>query len=345
MKNYFFKFYAKLLLLLFLGLAILGSTVEYFSKDYFYSWYAFVNHKRDVSEGKLDLGTIRYLAMGNSQMQSAFDARQIKNSFNLSYPGTTIIENYYLLKRYLANNKSPEIIVYGFFPQNNYLYFYNFGNLHLRYGAYRLAEVWDIYKNSIKTENYLMLEEEDSKVFFTFKFWYTYISFKFNFPNHYQRDLHSSLFQKPSYIKYEDFYRRSEEQKGFYTFYTGREINETIAQRLTYEQERRKDRFIIEPILELYLDKFVALTQKYNIKIMYLVMPNHSKLLRAIGYQTAIQSHQYYDRYFNNVLNAYKVEDIVLNDSEFLDIQHYNESGAREITKHLKERIEVITDF
>lgn len=320
----------------------MGLTIQIFSKDYFFSWYAFVGHKRDISNGILKIAPPDILAMGNSQMQSAFDPRVVENnSYNFAYPGTSIIDNYYLLRRYLQNNPAPKTVVYGFFPQNNYLYFYNFWNLHLRYGAYYIQEVWDIYLESLKTGNYLMFEEDYNPITFSLSFWYHYFSFQLNFPAHYQKDLHWSLFQRQVYLTYDQFYQKSVEQKGYYTFYTGPEINNKISQRLLQEQNQRDDKFVIEPILESYLRKYLNLLESHNIKLAYLVMPNHSKLLHAIGEGTAKQSLESYRNIIQSEgVDSYEITSIKVLDSQYLDIQHYNEKGAQEISMHIKNELQ-----
>lgn len=336
------RIYLGTLISLFIVLSAIGVLVQINSEKYFYSWYAFVQQKKDISLGEIKIVPPETLALGNSQMQSAFMALQLENSFNLAYPGTSIIENYYLLKKYLENNQAPKTILYGLFPQNNYLYFFNFWNLHIRYGAYTISEIFSIYIDTVKTNNFLMIEQSSNIFTDSLRFFYSAMAFKFNFPAYYQQDIFSIIENRPIMIDYKGYQEKSLQEKGFYSFSTPPHINETIRLRLIKERQSRGNTFTQEPILQLYWNKFMDLLIKHDISLIYFHMPNHSNLAHAIGENVAKGSESYYKEYFSKYPKTYFIETIELEDKDYLDIQHYTRAGADKFTKKLIEKIKEI---
>lgn len=333
------RIYIHTLIALVTVLTVSGTLIQKNAKSYFYSWYAFVQLKKDISLGKIQIGAPEILALGNSQMQSGFMAAQLENSYNLAYPGTSIIENYYLLKKYLENNTAPKIVLYGLFPQNNYLYSFNFWNLHIRYGAYSFNEIFDIFLSTLKTNNFLMFTGERSALYNSLRFLYYALAFKLNFPAQYQNDLHAIIERRPVYVNFKFYQSQSLLEKGFYSFSTPPDINETIRLRLIEERKLRGDTFVPEPLLQLYWLKFMMLLQEHKISLISFHMPNHSKLAHAVGTEVEKGSERFYRSFFSKYENTHFVKTINLQDSEYLDIQHYTRSGAENFTKQLIEEI------
>lgn len=334
---YRFLFHAFLIILL--SLVLLGGLIQFNSKELFFSWYTYVQVKNKIAAGEIKIPNTKILALGNSQALSAFVASEIPSSYNLAYPGTSVIENYYLLKKYLENHAPPKVLLYGLFPQNEYLHYYNFWNLHIRYGGYKFDELLEVYLNARKLNNYLMFDGNGEGHFLNaVKYLYNSLCYKFNCPSAYQASLKALLFRHYSFLNYNLMQEDLLKNLGFFSISTPPVINEEVRTHLLKFQKNNKDKFVVEPLLRFYFDKLLGLLKTYNIKLVYYQMPNHPVIKEAIGANTINESSQYYRDYFSkNYPNSIYLETISLQSGDFAELQHPNKDGALKFTKALKE--------
>lgn len=81
--------------------------------------YAMWHYARDMSHSRGD-EHYNFITLGDSRIKSAFIPQEFDdenlNSLNLSLGGSSTIEGYYTLKKYLENHEAPEYVLLGYSP-------------------------------------------------------------------------------------------------------------------------------------------------------------------------------------------------------------------------------------
>lgn len=318
---------------------VLGLLVKGHYQKYSNMLHVSTTLKHGVASGEIKVDQIDVIAIGNSQMYTGFIPERFPHSYNLSIPGTMIIDQYYLLEKYLENNPAPKLIIHGLFPQNDYFHYYSFWNFHVRYGAYSYQHAYDLLKNSLAVNEYLFSLEQESPAKETFKFLVNFLSYKFHLPHVNQDILQNIFLNKPMVFNFHESFERNHQQRGYFPFSSRGRLEKYFTRVLKETQERKGDQFEISPIIKIYLDKMIELTKKHQIQYVVLFMPLSEEIKTSTGENTIKGAVEFYQNYLSQYPHTSYLTLSDLPDVHFADNMHYTPMGAAIITDQLKREL------
>lgn len=327
-------------LVIFSTFLLLAIIIEYNGAKYLNIWNPMTKLKHQIAAGEIPIAPFDVIALGNSQLLSGFVPLHFDQAYNLAVPGTVIIDQYYLLEKYLQHHPPPKVLIHGLFPQNEYYHHYTFWNFQVRYGAYSFYQAMDLLYHSVKTNNFFTSKYKEGTVKEITKFILRFISFKLNLPNENQDILQKTFTNAPSQIDFHQVMNESHLQQGYYHFKTGAFLENYFLENLLKTQMEKNDIYQMDPLLKIYLDKMIVLTKKYNIHYVLLHMPNRSQIVDSTGHNTIKGAKDFLINYLrNHPHTTYLQENLSLADSFYSDIFHYTPEGANLLTQKIKHML------
>lgn len=272
---------------------------------------------KNILDKKYDLSdsSITTLFIGDSRLNAGIDFTKIEDSWSFGMGGSTPIENYYILKKYISTYNKPETVYMSISPRFLSETF-AFWDLAVRNNFFTKDEFYEIAENSKQLNDTIF---RCTKI----KFWL----YKLNFPTLYKEDIRRNLvvFGKEKNLKLIS-----------YIFYNrGRRPHPDLKEScslLNYETKMKT--FSPAPIFDLYFEKIIELCENENIGFVFMPMPmnessfeklNADFITDFLNYMIEKQK-KYPDFIISNEL-------IFLPDSLFGDESHLNYKGTEFFTE------------
>lgn len=261
------------------------------------------------------------LFMGDSRMKAAVIPSLVsENAYNLAVGGSTAIESYYSLKRYLKNHPAPKMIITSF-AGADLAGEGCFTNRDLYFHFLSLKDYLEIQYKGYKYYGWTYSQLKD-KVIDTLKF-------SLFFPEKYSAACINSKFQRKEYNVTE--YEKNKENKG-YMYFGWMEYNNDLNgdAEITYLPDLRTD---------YYLHKFILLCKENDIPLYIEQAP-----MNPASYNKLFET-GYYEKLFKYLNNLEIETKIVINktipcyEPEFFgDYSHLNAKGAERYSKEIKQK-------
>lgn len=295
-------------------------TVIYISKfEAFYNtanntrWWL-INKMLDKTYN-LEDSTITVLFLGDSRPNAGIDFSKIKNSWSFCVGGTSPIENYYVLKKYLSAYSKPETLFLSISPRfliNQFA----FWDLAVRNNFFTKDEFIEIY-NFNELLNDTLLNNRDKIKF---------LGYQINFIKYYQADIRKSLifFGK----------NKNDELIDFILNHKGQRPHPNLLSSCSdLNFETTMDSFPLAPIYDFYLTKIFETCLVEDIECVFFSMPMNESSYKNLN-ELFLSQYKAYIRNYQNIYSNFNISDSLYSysDSLFGDASHLNSNGQIKFT-------------
>ncbi len=259
-----------------------------------------------------------FILLGDSRAKAGFIPKvfdsETMNSVNLSISGSTPIEGYYILKKYLKYNIAPKHLLLSYSPA----YLSGHGTYWQRTVKFNFLDYQDYREISsqMKTLN-------DEKVLGNDN----YLKYLF-FTGKYLTEFKNGILGKRWESNQETLNYLSQ-SKGH--FYFG-----TASYAPGLNDETHMSHFLPSPLINYYLEELLKLAAHKNIKIYWFTMPFNETSYVALkkGFK------ENYDDYIHKLSTKYNIK--VLNELYYLEDSNFGDpshlfSGSKDVSKKIKE--------
>lgn len=321
----------KLVLLLLPFFVLLPLYCRFFPFYYLDEEYAMYRQQNDFVTGMTngkesnEVENPQIIVIGDSRAKAAFDPALLstKNSvYNLALGGTTPIEGYYSLEKYLTCHEKPQTVVLSYAPMHlmdvdtlwtRCIYFHTFD-------ASSFRDLTMHAQDFSKTEKILI----DHYAF-------EYLMYQCYMPNKYATALKKSAFvlrHKTTTKKY----TAMEEFKG-HTFYGTADYSDGI------DGEAKVEDFVESDIIAWYLQRTIDLCHDNGIKVIVEQAP-----VNETSYRIITPDFKEHFRSYMNQLAAKNPQDAIYTDfyrypnESFGDADHLNAKGVQQFCEQMKEK-------
>ena len=249
----------------------------------------------------------KILIIGDSRVVSAINtSSKLPKSRNLGLVGSTPIDGYYILERFLKNNKTSVVFIsYGWDRLGMKYYPEIITERGIPLGLYGIAEYIDLKQNARRI---------DSAFFENLK-WETFINNRFYTPVFMGNKLKN--FSKKNKLINDSIYNSVNRQNGHITSIWGR--NKTCNNCSAFESSI--DSFYIKPIYDYYLKKIFSLCKENNIKAIFETIPFNQTTYENIPELV----HKEYRAYLSKL--QYQNTNAIINDTLFYYPDNFFEDG------------------
>lgn len=319
MNKSFIKLILKVLLLLLILWIIFAIVIHNFGMYIYDGEYASYKETMDYIKNSNDYNDV--IICGDSVAKSAIIPKQISDkTYNIAMPGTSAIEQYYLIEEYLKNHDKPKTILmmYSMTGYNQNVIDSFFWNRTVYFNCLTTSQFFDIIKTELFPNSFNAILE--------------YFQYKTYMPNKYYAALKNSLKQR----RYEtniDKYNHNKEYKGQQYFGIEKEFapNDVSIGKM--------NGFKPLNIIEHYLLKCIELCQKNDIKLIILQNPVNLSTYVNSQERFKIEFEEYMKNLEKNHEGIIVDSNIsVVDNSWFGDYVHLNPNGATQFTEQIKEK-------
>jgi len=260
------------------------------------------------------------LFLGDSRVNAGIDFNQINNCYSLAEGGTTSIEIFYMLKKYLVFHKTPKTIFLSISPrfQGELFSFYPYC---VRNDFFTFSEFHEITSNLGKNDTTLGK--------------YPNVEFllnKFRWIPYYQGDV---------YKNYGFFgYSLNKAKIAEMVQLKGASFHEGLLDSCSLPNyETRYKNHKISPILDLYFDKIFRLCEQNNIELIFDFMPMNKSSFQKLN-TIFVSEYKKYMLKYSKKYPKFCISDTVYfyDDVYFGDESHLNSKGKEIFTYYLKTK-------
>ncbi|MBN2891066.1 MAG: hypothetical protein JXL97_04290 [Bacteroidales bacterium] len=280
---------------------------------------------KQVFEKKYDLSdsTINILFIGDSRLNAALDFTKIDYSWSFGMGGSTTIESYYLIKKYISVYKKPDTIVMSISPRF-LTEIFAFWDLAIRNDFFTKAEFKEI------AHIHKQLDDTILKGKLNTKYWL----YKMNFPAFFQEDVHNNLiiFGK----------EKNEELISYVLYNRGKRPHPNLKESCSsLNNETKMTKFEPSPIFNFYFDKILQLCKDEQINLIFMAMPMNESSFSRLSTDFVDDYKKYMDKKQKAYPKFIISNDLyALPDSLFGDESHLNAKGTEFFTEEfLKGKI------
>ncbi len=315
MKRSVTRFFAKCILATVPLLALCLYTAL-FPFGYMDEEYPSWKYQKDASLGEASYDT---LILGDSTAKAGLIPDLLSDEvINLSMGGSTPIEIYYTLERYLNHHEAPENVLIMFTPYH-YSFLDTFWQRTMYFNYLDIGEAFEVLRNAnlssekaILTDTYLL----DS------------LSYRLRLPNKYLPAMYNSgLIGR--YDTNQDIYSAIAANRGQYYFGTADGCSD-------YNYESNYTALNLSPMVDLYLRKLLDLCAENNIRVVLEQAPMNTASYNRLN-SVYVEE---YTAYMDLIANDYpdiSIDTVIAHyeDAFFGDASHLNEKGATRFTQEI----------
>lgn len=300
--------------------------VERYKAEMFPKEFVFWDEQIKIIDQEKAFDTkINKLFIGDSRVAAGMTTRSIPNSYNLSLSGSSVVNSYYVLKRFLQNHKDQiDTVIMSFSPfllieGNDEQHFWKYG------GKFKLHTY-----EEMKQIDSVCIALKDDTTFGDFRM-SRYALYQMNWVYYYQANVRNRGESRKNLNQ--SFRENFIQEKGDVTYQMDLPKFDTLYLESTY------DRFALSPVKEYYVKEIFKLCQAHNLHVIYTTMPlnkfnYHYSKKRFIedfkGYLAHL--HRSYPKYDIDLdLHVYSAE-------LFGDYSHLSRDGALHFSDELKRR-------
>lgn len=289
--------------------------------------------KNDVAARRAMPQDFDTLILGDSSTALSVVPHYLGNSVNLSGWGTSSMDNYHMLLRYMENHKNPSCILLSTTYNHQMHYREKLWTNYIFLNFYSLKELQVIYDETLKVNGYPA--NEMSKVEFLFKGLLT----KLKLLNYDNIDFffYAESIIKNQPLKFKISLPHLKANKGFVE--SNLSTATPIADFLGDDHSYYLQPFEAFPTEDLYIEKIVDYAKKINSKVIFLppplvVIPNY---FNPAPYLESLKNH-ISPLILKHPGNKY-LELIPNTRADFYSITHMNTPGAIKFSKKIGEQI------
>ncbi len=268
----------------------------------------------NIANNKLNKEMPDTIMIGDSRAQAGYIPNQLmkKNyTINLAMSGSTPIEGFLILNRYLKHHKLKKLIMsYGPFhlaKQDTYWEY------TVKHKLFSYKEYYNIEHNSKLLKDISTLDNNK-----TFTDYYSPFKYSTNFIN--------GLIEF-RWLDYDNIIHTINENNGH--FYHGQKNGSS-----GLTEEAKTDNFHYSKLINLYINKIINLAKNHNVKIYYYTMP-----FNETSYKNITDS---YEKNYNNYIDSLNITNcnkiFYMNNNQFGDESHLFK-GSVETTKEIYQCI------
>ncbi len=290
--------------------------------EFFPTYYNNVNNTRwhistKILNKKIDISdtSISLLVLGESRVNAGLDLTKIPNSWSFASGGTTPVEMYFVLEKYLETYQKPDTI---------------FLSISARFLSEILA-FWDygVRNNFINYNNFIKIEKnrKNYKVlgFFPLGKFFLY---KMNFINFYQADFFTN---RVCFAK-----SKNKKMLAWVLNNNGQRLHEGLknsCSELNYET--KYENFNTPELFDFYFNEIFETCKNKNIYIFFDFMPMNKSSEKKLN-TTFIQEYKKYIQSYQKKYLEFSISDTLIfyDDSFFGDPSHLNIKGQAKYTKY-----------
>lgn len=285
-----------------------------------YVWWQQQKEYTLANHGKQEI-----ILLGDSRMKLGWNPAEFyPDTVNLALSGSSPIEMYYSLMRYVEHNQNPKAVIIGFAP-------IHYANME-GYTGRSLYFHW--LENDELRETVAILLQEEHKDYTS-----EVRQYQWRMPNVYMRSIVDVIRGKKKHYDYDDIYSVLEKNAG-YIPYSGSKAGQDVI-----PDETKNIRFIPLNVQTYYMNAILSICKERGVKVFIEQLPMGEyghKLLTEYGYMTE------YEKY----MDGFKDGDRVMVNSKisvypaeyFGDNSHLNAEGAKKFTQEMKDKYSDIFD-
>jgi hypothetical protein len=314
------KIFFKIIIILFICYSTTFVYIEffkiYYNRESNNRWY----YLNQILEKEINISdsSVKYIFLGESRLNAGIDFRQIPDCWSLAYGGTTPLEQFYILKKYLEKYQSPDTLFYSVSPRF-LCEIFSFWDYTVHSDFFNFEEFNEILKINNQYEDTIL----------GFCPMLNFFLYKSNYIGYYQADIYLNkvFFGKSENLKNINWMQRHKGQQ----YHPNLKEN---CSELNYETKYLY--FKPSPLLDYYFNKIFSLCKEKKIKVIFLFIPMNESSYKKLNsiftsdYQTYIQKYQskYPEFDISDTLYSYS-------DNFFGDNSHLNFSGQQEFTNQI----------
>jgi len=317
------KIFLKIILILFACYATTFVYIEYFkiyyNRELNNRWY----YLNQILEKNIDLSdtSIKYLFLGESRLNAGIDYLQIPDSWSFAYGGSTTIEQYYILKKYLGKYPKPDTLFYSVSPRF-LCEIFSFWDYAVRNNFFKFNDINEILK--IKNQFNDTILGSCPK--------FNFLLYKLNYIGYYQVDIYQNkIFSgKKENLQFIEWMQNHRGQQ----FHPN--LKDSCSE-LNYETNYKN--FTPSLLLDHYFNQTFTLCKEKNIPVIFLFMPMNESSFNKLN-KNFITEYQSYIRKYQQKYPQFEISDTLYyyNDNFFGDNSHLNYSGQQKFTNQLIEK-------
>ncbi len=292
--------------------------------EFFPNYYNNVNNTRwqitkNTLNKNIDISdtTISILFLGDSRLNAGIDLSQIPNSWSFASGGSTPVEMYFVLEKYLENYNKPDTIFLSISPRflSEILAFWDYG----------------VRNDFITTNNFIEIEKYNNKALgFCPKG--KFLLYKLNFINFYQSD----FFTNRVFLAKE----KNEQMLKYILNHNGQRFHESLQDSCSEpNHETNFTEFIPSEVFDYYFNIIFETCQKQQIFISFEAMPMNSTSEKKLN-KNFIKDYQKYIQNYQKKYPEFYISDTLLyyNNLYFGDKSHLNIKGQKKYTEYFRKR-------
>ncbi len=281
-------------------------------------WY-FIN--KILKDNWLENRTVKIMFLGDSRLNAAIDFRQIPGSWSFATGGTTPLENYFFLKKFLKKYPAPDTVVISISPRFTVQKF-AFWHHSVKSGFFTFKDFYQIYKVHKKFPQDTIWDKNSLAKF---------LLYKIKFPSFYQNEVYlAKIFGRLKSNRI--LIRQMFELNGGHP-HPGLKDSCSLP-----NFETRYKNYHFSKIFDYYFDKILKTCSDSGIYVIFLNMPMNFTSQKKLNpvflrqYKEYLQSYQKKYSHFIISDTIYFYPDVY-----FGDPSHLNAKGKEKFTRFFIE--------
>lgn len=283
---------------------------------------------KDVQIKTAQTHNAEILMLGDSRAKTGFIPQH--NSLNLAIGGTTPLSGYYTLKRYLAHNAPPKMLILSYMSLH-YAGVGTFWDRAIKFDYLGFREFDEIMKNARNLGQCALFGIDSKRCR-----WYYFFIYKINIRN-FNAEIYNAWrdMRKSNRHKNNKHIMDSLAHNGGHFFYGRAKESKGL------NDEARLKNFAINPLIDLYLRKIVDLAKAHNIAVFHYQMPFNQSSFEALDLRFVRE----YNAFLDSMYDKYEIASLnhiwALPNSDFGDPSHLF-NGAPKTTKDILGKINAL---
>lgn len=273
---------------------------------------------KESLDGKYKIPEANKIFLGESRLNAGIDFTKIDSAYSFASGGSTPVEMYYILKKYLRNYPKPDTVFLSISPRF-FSEIFAFWHFAVRNNLISNADINEIFSEKEKQDTVLgSFAEAD------------YYLYKADYLGYYQDDvLYNYAFA--GYKKNKNLIAEMQKMRG------GRPHPGLKDSCSALNYETNYFDFKPAPLLVNYFSKILSLCKEKNIKLIFFSMPMNKSSFKALNPQF-IQEYQQFMKKYSKEFPEFEISDSLYSypDNCFGDASHLNSKGKKHFTKQFK---------
>ncbi len=289
----------------------------YYNSENNWRW----NYLTSVLNKKLDItdSSKKYLFLGESRLNAGIDMLHIDSAWSMAYEGSTAIENFYILKKYLQQYQKPETIFLSISPRF-------------------FCDILCFWENAVRNE---LIENQDFDEIYNASYFLNdtilkdipqlkFLLYRLKYIPFYQADIYNNrvFFAKNINTQMQTWMQTHRGQREH------PDLKDSCDE-LNYESKMLY--FKPSPTIDHYFNKILSLCSEKDIFLFFFAMPMNENSFAALN-KDFIEQYKNYMQHYQKKYNNFEISDSLYfyENIFFGDNSHLNEAGKIFFTNNFK---------